>query len=68
MRISDSGIVLVGEHREWRVAGEGGVVKFKSDRKVYVYLPQIKGGKSRVRLNGVRMRCWRKAMVRLSVG
>jgi hypothetical protein len=33
-------------------AGEGGVVKFKSDRKVYVYLPQIKGGKSRVRLNG----------------
>jgi len=45
-------IVPVGERREWRVAGEGGVVKFKSDRKVYVYLPQIKGGKSRVRLNG----------------
>jgi hypothetical protein len=45
-------IVSVGERRQWRVAGEGGVVKFKSDRKVYVYLPQIKGGKSRVRLNG----------------
>jgi redox-sensitive bicupin YhaK (pirin superfamily) len=43
-------IVLVGEYREWHVAGEGGVVK--SDRKVYAYLPQIKGGKSRVRLNG----------------
>lgn len=34
------------------VAGSGGFVKFKSDRKVYVYLPQMHGGKARVRLNG----------------
>lgn len=36
----------------WRVAGNGGIVKFKSDRKVYVYLPQTKDGKARVKLNG----------------
>ena len=35
----------------WRVAGNGGIVKFKSDRKVYVYLPQMKDGKARIRLN-----------------
>jgi hypothetical protein len=45
-------IVPVGERREWRVAGEGGVVNFKSDRMAYVYLPQINGGKSRVRPDG----------------
>jgi hypothetical protein len=39
-------IVPVGERREWRVAGEVEVVKFKSDRKAYIYLLQIKGGKS----------------------
>jgi hypothetical protein len=44
--------VPVGERREWRVAGEGGDVKCESDRKVYVYLPQVKGGKPKVRLNG----------------
>lgn len=36
----------------WRVAGSGGIVKSKSDRKVYVYLPQTKDGKARIRLNG----------------
>jgi quercetin 2,3-dioxygenase len=45
-------IIPAGEKREWRVAGSGGVVKFKSDRKVYVYLPQMKGGQARIRLNG----------------
>jgi redox-sensitive bicupin YhaK (pirin superfamily) len=45
-------IVPVGEKRAWRVAGSGGVVKFKSDRKMYVYLPQMKAGKARIRLNG----------------
>ena len=42
----------VGERREWRVAREGEVAKFKIDRKVYVYLQQTKGGKARVGPNG----------------
>ena len=33
--------------------GSGGVVKFKSDRKVYVYFPEMKSGKARIRLNGI---------------
>jgi hypothetical protein len=47
-----AGIILVGEAFFWEVAGGQGVVTSKENRQVYVYLPMMKGGKARVRLNG----------------
>jgi quercetin 2,3-dioxygenase len=47
-----AGIIPVGETFLWKVAGGEGVVTSKENRQVYVYLPMMKGGKAKVRLNG----------------
>lgn len=39
---------LRGRKGGWRVAGSGGIVRFKSDWKVSVSLPQMHGGKVRM--------------------
>ena len=47
-----AGIVPAGGTFLWKVAGGRGVVSHGKDRQVYVYLPMMKGGKAKVRLNG----------------
>lgn len=47
-----AGIIPVGENFVWNVAGGQGVMTLEENRQVYVYLPMIKGGKAKVRLNG----------------
>jgi len=47
-----AGIIPVGETFLWKVAGGEGVVTSKENRQVYVYLPMMKEGKAKVRLNG----------------
>jgi hypothetical protein len=47
-----AGIIPVGKTFLWKVAGGRGIVRSKENRQVYVYLPMMKGGKAKVRLNG----------------
>jgi quercetin 2,3-dioxygenase len=47
-----AGIIPVGESFIWKVAGGKGVVTARENRQFYVYLPMMKEGKARVRLNG----------------
>ncbi|EXJ95797.1 hypothetical protein A1O1_00921 [Capronia coronata CBS 617.96] len=49
--VFSAGIIPPGETFHYKV-GAGDVVTSKSDRKVYVHLPETKGGKSSIRLDG----------------
>ncbi len=46
------GIISVGEEFGWKGVGGKGVVSWRENRQVYVYLPMMKKGKVKVRLNG----------------
>lgn len=46
-----AGIIAPGKTFVWNVGGAD-AVKAEKDRKVYVYLPQLKGGQSQISLNG----------------
>lgn len=49
--VFSAGIIPVGETFEYTVGG-GDAVSSKSDRKVYVHMPETKGGKAKIRLDG----------------
>ena len=47
-----AGIIPIGEAFVWKVAGGRGFVISKENRQEYVYLPMMREGKAKVRLNG----------------
>jgi hypothetical protein len=49
--LSGAGIIPIGEAFVWKVAGGRGFVTSKENRQVYVYLPMMREGKAKVRLN-----------------
>ncbi|KIW80053.1 hypothetical protein Z517_06668 [Fonsecaea pedrosoi CBS 271.37] len=49
--VFSAGIIPVNNAFNYQVGG-GDVVTSKSDRKVYIHLPETKGGKAKVRLDG----------------
>jgi quercetin 2,3-dioxygenase len=48
----EAGIIPVGEAFVWKVAGGRGFVTSKENRQVYMYLPVMREGKAKARLNG----------------
>lgn len=49
--VFSAGIIPAGSAFDYKVGG-GDLVTSKSDRKVYIHLPETKGGKARIRLDG----------------
>jgi len=49
--VFSAGIIPVGETFSYNVGG-GDAVSSKSDRKVYIHVPEMKGGKAKIRLDG----------------